>query len=374
MASARGIAAPGRRGARVLVGAAALGGVARRGARAARSAARRDRRRALPTARPARAARASAAPGRARPSTTRERLCSRAYAPAPARRPAGQRRGGRAELLRQLERAQRCARALASGSALQRRRLDVHRVPRHVELRRQPRGAAHQLLAGARPARRTPAAPRASATPRSTALRCRYASISSSTRSAVRRSASSRSAIRLPLRKKFFDRALGLLAAGRPCLPSVAASSSSGGRSTTTTSSASSNTRSGTVSHTRTPVMPLTMSFRLSRCCTFIVVQTSMPASSSSSTSCQRFGMPRARRVGVRELVDQHQRRLARERARRGRTPPACGRDTSICLPRQTLEPGEQRFGLGAAVRLDDADDDVDALRARARARPASIA
>ena len=38
------------------------------------------------------------------------------------------------------------------------------------------------------------------------------------------------------------------------------------------------------------PVMPPTTSFRLSRCCTLIVEQTSMPASSSSSTSCQRLG------------------------------------------------------------------------------------
>ena len=60
--------------------------------------------------------------------------------------------------------------------------------------------------------------------------------------------------------------------------------------STSTTSSAWSNTVSGTVSATRMPVMPPTTSFRLSRCCTLTVVKTSMPASSSSSTSCQRLG------------------------------------------------------------------------------------
>ena len=60
--------------------------------------------------------------------------------------------------------------------------------------------------------------------------------------------------------------------------------------STRTTSSALSNTVSGTVSATRTPVIPPTTSFRLSRCCTLTVVNTSMPASSSSRTSCQRFG------------------------------------------------------------------------------------
>ncbi len=67
-------------------------------------------------------------------------------------------------------------------------------------------------------------------------------------------------------------------------------SSSSAGTSTSTTSSARSKNVSGTVSRTRTPVMPPTTSLRLSRCWTFSVVKTSMPAASSSSTSCQRFG------------------------------------------------------------------------------------
>ena len=47
---------------------------------------------------------------------------------------------------------------------------------------------------------------------------------------------------------------------------------------------------SGTVSRTRTRVMRWTTSLRLSRCWTFSVVQTSIPAASSSSMSCQRFG------------------------------------------------------------------------------------
>ena len=41
----------------------------------------------------------------------------------------------------------------------------------------------------------------------------------------------------------------------------------------------------------------------------------------------------------------------------------------SIALPRHDLEAGEQRLGLGAPVRLDDADDDVDAV-AHALAAP----
>ena len=70
--------------------------------------------------------------------------------------------------------------------------------------------------------------------------------------------------------------------------PAVRAAERFGGRSTTPTSSALSNRRTGTVSRPRSPVMPPTMPFRLSSCSTSIVRQTSPPAQSSSSTSCQR--------------------------------------------------------------------------------------
>ncbi len=60
--------------------------------------------------------------------------------------------------------------------------------------------------------------------------------------------------------------------------------------STSTMSSASRSTMSGTVSRTTTPVMRETTSARLSRCWMLSAVQTSMRASSSSSTSCQRLG------------------------------------------------------------------------------------
>ena len=117
----------------------------------------------------------------------------------------------------------------------------------------------------------------------------RQACTSSSTRSAVRRSASSRSAIRLPLRKKL--RAAFSACAPRYTLPAFRrASSSSAGVSTITTSSARSKKVSGTVSCTRMPVMAPTTSFRLSRCCTLSVEYTLMPWASSSSTSCQRLG------------------------------------------------------------------------------------
>src|SRR5579871_1292607 len=59
--------------------------------------------------------------------------------------------------------------------------------------------------------------------------------------------------------------------------------------STILTSSASLMTRSGTVSRTQMPVISCTVSLRLSRCWTFMVVATLMPLSRIASTSCQRF-------------------------------------------------------------------------------------
>src|SRR5665647_3481797 len=74
-------------------------------------------------------------------------------------------------------------------------------------------------------------------------------------------------------------------------------------------SSALSNTVSGTVSRTRTLVIFRMTSLRLSRCWMLSVVQTSMPAASSSSMSCQRLGwrLPgpaRQRRVQIELLHD----------------------------------------------------------------------
>ena len=77
------------------------------------------------------------------------------------------------------------------------------------------------------------------------------------------------------------------------------------------------------------------------------------------------LGVARAGRVGVRELVDEQQRGLARER---GVEVELLERAAAVldALARQDLEAVEQRGGLGAAVRLDDADDDIAALRAQA--------
>ena len=93
------------------------------------------------------------------------------------------------------------------------------------------------------------------------------------------------------------------------------------------------------------------------------VDQTSMPASSSSSTSCQRLGWREPGDVGVRELVDENERRPACERAveiELAQHPLA----VAHFLQRQHFETGGQRLRLGTAVGLDDADDDVDALLA----------
>ena len=65
--------------------------------------------------------------------------------------------------------------------------------------------------------------------------------------------------------------------------------------------------------------------------------------------------MPRARRVGMRQLVDQNQRRMPLERAVQiefGEHPAAMRH----ALGGQNLEPLEQHRGLGAAMRFDDAD------------------
>jgi hypothetical protein len=73
------------------------------------------------------------------------------------------------------------------------------------------------------------------------------------------------------------------------------------------------------------------------------------------------FGVARARGVGVRELVDQHQLRPAGER----RFEVELGqRDVAVRdhLARQAGQTGEQRFGFLATVRLDETDQHVDAI------------
>ena len=72
-----------------------------------------------------------------------------------------------------------------------------------------------------------------------------------------------------------------------PC--AIRRRSASAVMSTSSTWSAARTTASGTVSRCTTPVICSTTSVTDSRCCTLTAEITSMPASSSSVTSCQRF-------------------------------------------------------------------------------------
>ncbi len=119
---------------------------------------------------------------------------------------------------------------------------------------------------------------------------------------------------------------------------------------------------SGTVSRTTTPVTWATTSFRLSMCWTLRVVWTSIPASSRSMTSCQRFGCREPGRVRVRELVDEEELRPALRARPRGRNHAASCRGARPRSPAgaAAAEAVEERLGLGAPVRLDPPDDDVD--------------
>ncbi len=80
--------------------------------------------------------------------------------------------------------------------------------------------------------------------------------------------------------------------------------------------------------------------------------------------SCQRFGWREPGDVGVRELVDQDQRRTARQR----RIEIEFGERAPWYVDlraRQDLEALQQRLGFLAAVGLEEADDDVLAFAAQ---------
>ena len=110
---------------------------------------------------------------------------------------------------------------------------------------------------------------------------------------------------------------------------------------------------SGMVSRCSTPLICCTTSLSDSRCWMLTVVMTSMPASSSSSTSCQRFSCRLPGHVGVGELVDQGDRGPA---GQHGVEVELLERRAAVAhrLARHDLEPLEPLGGVGAAVRLDD--------------------
>ena len=95
--------------------------------------------------------------------------------------------------------------------------------------------------------------------------------------------------------------------------------------------------------------MPATTSFKLSRCWTLSVVQTLMPASSSSSTSCQRLacrgsGSPSARF----ECASSSTRTIAGARLQRRVEIELAAHDAAVAhlQERQLLEALEQALGL----------------------------
>src|SRR5262245_39060772 len=72
------------------------------------------------------------------------------------------------------------------------------------------------------------------------------------------------------------------------------------------------------------------------------------------------FGMTAARRIRVRQLVDEDHRGPTGEGAIEVELPQH-GASMLDVTPRQDLEPLQQGFGFGTAVRLDTANDHVDA-------------
>ncbi len=196
---------------------------------------------------------------------------------------------------------------------------------------------------------------------------------SAPTRSATKRRPISRSAARLPGRKKLSSAVSTRSAAYTlPCF--IRLRRASGVMSMNCTSSAASSTVSGTVSWMRTPVICSTRSLTDSRCWMFIVLITSMPASRSSSMSCQRLAWrspgalvwassSTARRAGRRAMhgVDVHvgQRRAlvrdldARHDLQRADRPRRCaaGRGSRRARPPRPRRPRDGRGPRGASRR-----------------------
>ncbi len=128
--------------------------------------------------------------------------------------------------------------------------------------------------------------------------------------------------------------------------------------------------RRGSSRAAATPLIRSTTSLSDSRCWMLTVVITSMPASRSSSTSCHRFSF---RLPGMLLWASSSTRATAGRRASTRVEVELLERRTAVLEPlaRHDLEPLELLGGVRAAVRLDDADDDVGA-RDSSRRRPSS--
>ena len=143
-----------------------------------------------------------------------------------------------------------------------------------------------------------------------------------------------------------------------PC--AIRRRSASGVMSTISTWSAARTIASGTVSRCGTPVIFSTTSLRDSRCWMLTAEITSIPASSSSSMSCQRFSL---REPGTLVCANSSTRAIS------GRRASTASRSISSKARAAVLQPGpgdgfqavEQRDGLRARVRLGEPHDDVGA-------------
>ena len=143
-----------------------------------------------------------------------------------------------------------------------------------------------------------------------------------------------------------------------PC--AIRRRSASGVLSTSSTCSARRTTSSGIVSRCSIPVISSTTSFIDSRCWMFTVVITSIPASSSSSTSCQRFSW---RQPGTFVWASSSTSATFGFRARTASTSISSNVAPRYSTVRRgtTSSVADLRGGVLASVRLDVADDHVGA-------------
>ncbi len=142
-----------------------------------------------------------------------------------------------------------------------------------------------------------------------------------------------------------------------PC--SIRRLSCSGDESTSSIWSAERTTQSGTRSRTAIPEIRSTASARLSRCWMFTVVMTEIPASISSSTSCQRFSW--RPEPGTLVCASSSTRATVGFRARTASRSISSKVDPrySATRPRDRLEPLAHLHGVLSAVALHESDHDV---------------
>ena len=252
---------------------------------------------------------------------------------------------------------------------LQRRRLDVDRRPLDAELRGEARRAAHDVLAAG--VRADAAQQRRLGLPHALdrlvgAIRLHV--VLDAVGGAAQRELAQRDQVALA--EEVAPPRARPAPAGRPCPPRGARAARRPETSTSSTSSARSKNVSGTVSRTRDAG---DAADDVVQALEVLDVERREDVDAGREQLLDvlpALRMARARRVGVRELVDEDQRRMARERGVEIELAAACGPGSRASRGGSTVRPGEQRLGLRAAVRLDEADDDVACPRRAARAPP----